>query len=231
MTQGNNLIATISGIKGDGKTTLGLYLLEMLNKPSLIIDVTEQFIPNRKYKKIIKGVTELKYELLNSNNLKLFKKSKLHLIFRPITDDIKSEIEEVIQHVLKDNIQDICIFFDELEVYANNRLSEKSSIFRLFYMSRNRKIDLISVVKIFGLLSPLIKSQTDYFLLSQIDDMNSEKYLNQRSKNQVSRRLKGIKRFEFLITNLKDQWCTFKLESKSIKTIERVQKRKKIYVK
>ncbi len=220
MTQGNNLIITISGVKGDGKTTLGLYYLEQLNKASIIIDVTEQFDTNRKYRKLIKGVSALRYELLNANNLKLFKKGKYQLIFRPQTSDIKKEIEAVIQTVLDENIQDINIFFDELEIYANNRLNEKSSIFNLFYMSRNRNINIISVVKIMGMLSPLIKAQTDYFALSQLNDINSVKYFKDRSKGQIEDKLKGIKSHEFLITDLNNYWYRFKLKLSTITTIE-----------
>ena len=100
MTKGNNLIITISGVKGDGKTTLGLFYLERLDKPSIIIDVTEQFEANRAYKKVIHGVSALKYELSNKNSMKLFRKCRMQLIFRPTSDDIKKEIEEVIQFVL-----------------------------------------------------------------------------------------------------------------------------------
>lgn len=221
MTKGNNLIIVVAGVKGDGKTTLGFFYMERLDKPSIIIDVTEQFQANRKYSKIIKGVQALKYELLNPINFKLFIKGKLQLIFRPISNDIKSEIEEVIQMVLHNNIQNICIFFDELEVYANNRLNEKSSIFRLFYMSRNRKIDIIAVAKIFGLLSPLIKSQTDYFALSQVDDINSKKYLDLRSFNKFSLKIEDIQKHQFLVTDLKGYWEKIKLDKKIIRIIEK----------
>ena len=99
--------------------------------------------------------------------------------------------------------------------------SMKNSIFKLFYISRNRNIDIFSVAKIFGLLSPLIKSATDYYALSQIDDINSEKYLNQRSFNRFAKEIKGVKKYEFLYTNLKDYWRKHKLKKSTINIIEK----------
>lgn len=226
MTQGNNLIMTIFGVKGDGKSTLALYYLEMLNKPSIIIDVTEQFQPTRKYAKIVKGVPALRYELMNKANLQLFKKGKFQLIFRPTSNDSSKDIEAVIQTILDENVQHINILFDELEIYASNRLTKASSIFKLFYISRNRNINIISVVKIMGMLSPLVKAQTDYFALSQINDTNSEKYFNDRTKGEMKEQLKGIKAHEFLVTDLNNFWQRFKLKASTIKVLENQKKEK-----
>lgn len=225
MTQSNNLVLTLFGVKGDGKTTLGLYYLEMLNKASIIIDVTEQFDTNRKYRKLVQGVSALRYELMNKSRLKLFKKGKFQLIFRPSTNDTRKEVEEVIQTVLSENIKDINIFFDEIETYANNKMSEKSSLFKLFYISRNRNINIISVVKLIGMLSPIIKAQTDYFALSQINDNNSERYFIDRSKGKIKEYLKDMKAHEFLVTDLNKYWNTIKLESNTIKVIENRKKK------
>jgi hypothetical protein len=219
MTQSNNNIITIGGVKNDGKSTLGLFYLEKNSKPSIVIDITEQFEANRKYKKIVRGVQALKYELSDDKSLKVFKKGKMQLIFRPTTNDITKEIEEVVDFIMSNNFQNIAILFDEIEVYANNKLTNKSPLFKLFYISRNRKIDIISIVKIFGLLSPLIKSQTDYFALSQIDDINSQKYLDSRSFKRFSDEIQDIKQHEFLVTDLKKYWSKIKLEKSIVRLI------------
>lgn len=227
MTRTNNFILTIFGVKNDGKTTLGLYYLEKLNKPSIIIDITEQFEPTRKYHKLIKGVAALRYELMNESNLKLFKKGKFQIIFRPLTSDIRKEVEEVVQTILDKNVQHINIFFDEIETYANNRMGEKSSLFKLFYISRNRNINIISVVKVMGMLSPIIKTQTDYFAVSQINELNSEKYFNDRSKGQIKEHLKDMKAHEFLVTDLSKYWRKIKLDPRTIKILENKRKKAK----
>ena len=125
---------------------------------------------------MVKGVNALRYELMNKSNRELFIKGKFQLIFRPQTNNITKEVEDVIQTVLDENIQHINILFDEIEIYADNYISKNSPIFQLFYISRNRDINIISVVKVVGMLHRIVKLQTDYFMISQIDDTNAEKF-------------------------------------------------------
>lgn len=218
MTQGNNLIITFSGIKFDGKSTCALYFVEMNNKPSIIIDIAQQFEDDRKYKKIVHGVQALKYEVLNN---KLFCKSKMQLIFRPFKGNLKKQIEEVVDFIMSSSIKNISMLFDEFEVYANNKLNENSSLFTMFYLSRNKNIDLFLVSKIFGMLSPLVKSATDYYALSQIDDENSEKFLNRRSFKRFSKESKDMKQHEFLYTDLKKYWRKHKFKKSTVKIIDK----------
>ena len=222
MTHGNNLIMTVFGMKNDGKTTLGLYYLEMLNRPSIIIDVTEQFQEDRKYRKIVRGVQALRYELINNKDL--FMKGKFQLIFRPKTSDITKEVEAVIQTVLDEYVEHINIFFDELEIYADNYLTKKSSIYQLYYISRNRKINIIAVVKVIGMVSRLIRAQTDYFAMSQITDNNSRKYFMNESEGKIKEHLRVLGPHEFLVTDLKKYFKKFKLQSHTIKALENKKK-------
>lgn len=219
MTKTNNTVLTISGIKDDGKTTLGAYYLEIIGKPSIIIDVTEQFEENRKYKKIIRGIQALRYELMN--NKALFRKAKMQLIFRPASDNKRAEIEEVCKFILDQKIFNICVFFDEIEVYANNKLKDNSALFELYYLSRNKNIDIIAVCKIFGMLSQIIKQQTDYFALSNIDDLPSFRYLNDRSFKRFEKEIKDIGKNQFLITDLKKYWRKQKLKISTVKTLQK----------
>ena len=219
MTKTQNLMITIGGVKGDGKTLLAVYYMEKINKPTIIIDVARQFTNSRKFRTVVKGVQELKYEL--NHNRKSFMKYKTQIVFRPETKDITKEIEEVIEFVDMEEIENICIFFDEIETYATSKITNKSSLYKLFYISRNMNIDIISVVKTFGDLSRLIKGQTDYFAISKMNEINSIKFLDQRSNNKFSPRMKELNKHEFLVTDLNNTWTKIKLDKKIIRIIEK----------
>ena len=231
MTQGNNLVITVFGVKDDGKTTLGNFFLETLSTPSIVIDVTEQFVANRRYKKVISCLNEMKYILSNPLEKRLFYKGKIQLIFRPNGRDKKKVIEDLMWFILEKKIHGISIFFDEIETYANNKINDKSGIFNIFHMSRNKQINIIAICKVFGMLSQLIKAQSDYFAISQVNDIPSFEYLQKRSFKKFGKEIENIGKHEFLITNLNHQknmfWEKYKLSKSHILELEKKTKKQK----
>lgn len=203
-----------------GKTTLGKYLLEYLNKPAVIIDVVKQFEANTPYRKVIRGVQEFKYYLSNKHYKKAFYKAKMQIIFRftSTAKERNKEVEELFQF-LNDHLNNITIFCEELETYVPHRLEMGMTLFDTFYACRNFGFDIIAIAKIAGKLAPLIKDQTDYFIVNT-NELNAIKYLNERSGGKFKEQAKHLKKREFLITNLDDYNKKFKLKPNIIKLIK-----------
>jgi hypothetical protein len=218
-TQSNNNIFTIAGVKNDGKSTVGAYLMEQLNKPTIIIDRTLQFSENTAYRVIVRGLSELSLYCKNSVYKNSFYKGKLQLIFRTTTDKRTAEIEAALELVNR-NLSNITIFLEEMELYADSYLNKNSPIFETLYLSRNKKFDIICVIKEINNLNKIVRSATDYFFLGRIRDLNAIKYFNQRSENEYKNYIKKIKSRTFLITDLTDTWRVFTLNQNILKIIK-----------
>jgi hypothetical protein len=218
-TDSNNNIYTIAGVKHDGKTTVAVYLMEQLDKPSIIIDRTLQFSENTAYRVIVRGLNELRLYCLNPVYRKSFYKGKLQLIFRTATKERTKEIEKALQ-LINDNLSNITILFEEMELYADYYLNKNSPIFETLYLSRNNKFDIICVIKEISNLNKLVRNATDYFFLGRIKDPNAKKYFNTRSENQYKDYIKKIEIRKFLITDLTDYWKVFTLNQRVLKIIK-----------
>lgn len=219
-TQNNNSIFTIIGVKNDGKTTIGKYIIEVINKPTIIIDIAEQFDDKKSYQRKVKGLTELKFYLENKSFRSAFIKAKQTIIYRFNTQDKAKEAEKVFQYI-NDSIRNITIFCEELELYADNYLNRRSPIFETMYLSRNKGYTIINVVKEISMLSKLIKSATDFFILGRIRDLNAQKYFNERSLKRFEKEIKDLKHRQFLITDLVDFWEVFQLKEKMFNIINK----------
>lgn len=218
-TQTNNNIFTIAGVKNDGKTTLGKYLLEQIDKPSIIIDIANQFTSNTAYRIVLKGLKQFEFYFSNEAFKRAFYKGKLQVIYRFNTDNEDRESHNLFAFI-NSNLKNICIFCEELELYADSYLRKSHALFKTMYLSRNKGYTLINVIKEIGSLSKLIRSQTDYFFLGRIKDENAIKFFNGRSYKRFEKEIKELKFREFLYTDLIDTWQVFTLNKNTIKLIK-----------
>lgn len=212
-----NVITILSAMDG-GKTTLGKYFMEQLNKPTLIIDIAKQFEENTRYRKIIKGLNELKYYLSNKHYRNAFYKSRLQLIYRFTSKDKQLEANNLFEWI-NDHLKHITIFCEEMELYADSYLRKSSPIFETFYLCRNSDFDVIVIAKIAGQLSSLVKAQTTIFY-ANTRATSAIKYLDERSGNEFSKQVKHLKNKEFLVIENDSITRKFKLNKNIIKLIK-----------
>lgn len=225
-TKTNNTVITIGGRKNDGKSTIANYFMEWFNQPTLIIDVAKQYTNNTPYRIIINGLKELRLYCLNSAYRDGFYKGKLQLIFRTSKEDYEDEISQAMK-LVNEHLHNICIVFEEMELYADRWLTKKSPIYKTLYLSRNNNFNIICIIKEIGDLSKLVKSATDVFFLGQIKDHNAITYFNNRGGKYensntyiFSDKLKKLKFREFLVTDFTTLWNSFKLKQKILTIIK-----------
>ena len=192
--------------------------MEKINKPSIIIDVVEQFEANKSYRVLIKGISNLRQYLSNQHSRKAFYKGKLQIVFRPTQKDFFNEIENVVEMLFLEH-KDIFILFDEMETYADRYLTKSSNIYTLFYKSRNRNIDLICVIKQIRNLSDLVRDATDLFFLGNVKSVSAKKYFNERSDNRYKNEIKSLNFREFLVTDLDSYWGRIQLRKTIVNII------------
>lgn len=217
-TQTNNKIFTFAGKKNDGKTTLALYVLEQLNKPSVIFDVVKQFEANTNYRVVCKSIEQLSFYLFNPAQKERFYKAKTQLIFQPSLKHLKDEVEQVCE--LLYDCKDIAIFFDEYEMITSRHLSSNSSIYNIFYASRNANIDILAVIKDIGNFPKICKSQSDYFVLGKIVEHTARDYFNKKGGGKFEAYHKNLEFREFLFTDLDSVWKKIKLKKEIVKLIK-----------
>lgn len=213
-TEGNSNLYIMLGTKGDGKTTIGTYLMHRLNKPSVVFDVAKQF-DKRDYRIFCYSVDELKYHLNNKHWRQSFYKGKLQIIYRP--KNLKEDIEEACK-ILAD-VHGILIYFEEMELYANQYLTNKSPIFDICYLMRNRRHTVIVVAKQAGKLSGLIKDLGDYFFIGQLRTRSALGFFDDVGGKALTERIKNTRKGDFLILDGDGGVTPFKLSSKIAKLI------------
>lgn len=211
-------VFTILAKKFQGKTTLGKYLMETLNKPTIIVDIARQFDDNTAYRKTVRGLDELKYFLGNKHFLNAFYKSNMQLIYRFVSDNKKNEAEELFKY-LNNNLENITIFCEEMELYANRYLKHTSPIFESFFLARNQQFDIIVIAKIAGQLNTLVKDQTDFWFINT-REVNAVRYLDDKSGKAYSRIYPTLNDKEFLMSDLNHFYKKFKLNKKTIQIIK-----------
>lgn len=211
-------IYTILAKMGQGKTTIGKYILEQLNKPSLIVDIADQFNENTNYRKVIKGLNELKHFLGIKYFKSIFYKSKMQIIYKFTSDDEQNEAKELFLY-LNENLKDITIFCEEMELYADQYLRKNNPIFKTFYLARNKGFHIIVIAKNIGQLSPLIKDQTTIFFANTSME-SAKKYLDERSDKKFSIKVKTLQDKEFIIIKNEKFYKIFKLNQNIVKKIK-----------
>lgn len=204
------------GVKGDGKTTVATALMHQLDQPTVIIDVARQF-DACDYRIVTYSIAELKYYLLNPIWSKAFRKGKLQIVFRP-GEKIKKDIERACD-VLK-KVPNILIYFEEMEIYADNYLNKSSSIFNIVYLMRNRGHTIIVVAKQAAKLSGLIKDMFDYFFLGSLESERSLAFFKDLGGKDLVSKIKATKHQEFLIVGRRAYTKRFKLDHKIARIVK-----------
>lgn len=215
-TKSNKNLFVILGSKGDGKTTIGTYLVHKFDQATVIFDVARQF-DKRDYRIFVNSVSQLQYYLNNKEWRKSFYSGSLQLVYRPDTQNLQGDIESAC-NVLK-SVHNITIFFEEMELYADSYLNKKSPIFDICYLMRNRGHTIICVAKQAGKLSNLIKEMGDYFFIGKLRSKSALRFFDEIGGKELTKEIQGTSAGEFLILDRGGVTTPYKLSNKIAKII------------
>lgn len=216
-TSTQNNLYLFMGTKGDGKSTNATYLMELLNRPSVVFDVANQYDTSKAYRVVVKGFRGLHYYLTNPKTLKAFKKANMQIIVRFTSSmDKKEEIQECSR--LLANYKDFTILFEEMDLYFVFQSSSSNPIYELAYLSRNFNHEVICIFKQASMVHSVLKMNADYIFTSYIEDKNSLKYFEQRSK-ELAEQIKKLDEYQFIILGKRGFRRVHKLNKKIAKLI------------
>ena len=194
-----NDITAFIGQKGSGKTTLATYEMLFRNEPVIIIDTIRQF-GELDYRYIANSLSELRFYLFNPTYSKVIRRGNFQVSFRPKFSDLKKEIDEAIKMLF--DFKNCSIYFEEIELYTDQYINNKSPLFSLFSLSRNRGHNLIITAKTLTTFKNNLREAIDYFYLSNHSTDELIKFvLKQFTKGDKARIegiIRGLKDKEFL---------------------------------
>ena len=216
MTQTNNNLYILMGNKNDGKTTVGNYIAHKLNKPTIIIDPAREF-SKKDYRIFCYSLNEIKYYLNNDEWQKAIKSANMQIVFRPPHNNVKKSINAVCKELMTH--KGYCIFFDEMELYADRYLNKNDEIYNIVYLLRNRQHDIIVVSKKASDLSGLIKDMFDFIFVGNLETKNSLNFFKDLGGEGLVNEIKNTPFREFLVIGRRGYKTRFKLDGRIAKIL------------
>lgn len=193
----NDKVAYIGGA-GSGKTTLATFDMYLRTKPVIIIDTISQF-PKTDFRMVTSSINELRFWLNNERYSKAIRRANLQIAFRPNHDYLQQHIDKAIK-IIRD-FRSCVIYFEELELYADQYLNKNSPLYGLFSLARNRDHDIILTVKSATSLKNNIRESINTFYLSNHSTDELIKFILKQYKGDKDQKAA----LEKTIKNLKDK--------------------------
>ena len=216
MTNTFSELFILLGTMGDGKTTVGNYIVHKLKQPCVIFDPADEF-PKNEYRFICHSVSEVLYYLRNKDTLKSIRKANMQIVFKVPLTDTRDKVNEVCKELL--TIKGFCIFFDEMELYADRYLNKNHEIFHTIYLLRNKQHNIVCVAKRAAELSPLIKSMFTYIFVGSLEQKIDLNFFRDLGGKELEQDIKKVKFRNFLIIGRRGFRKTFTLNSKIAKIL------------
>lgn len=190
MKQLQNIIETIIGHKGYGKTVFTEKLAILKNRPTVILDPRFQYQENIR-RIVFTSVSNFRRWIMNKDNYKVFMSHKLELVVRTIDD-----AEELASLVYK--MKKIVFVIDEIDMFFDVHTNKKSFFNQLVQYGRHNEIDIISTSRRPANIHRNLTSLTDAFYFSRLREPNDQKYIKALLGNEYVEKIKGLEKFSFL---------------------------------
>jgi len=217
MTNTFSNLFILLGTMGDGKTTVGNYIVHKLKKPCVIFDPANEFAKNE-YRYICHSVSEVLYYLRNKDILRAIRKANMQIVFKVPLTDTRDKVNAVCKELLK--LKGFIIFFDEMELYADRYLNKNHEIFHTIYMLRNKQHDIVAVAKRAAELSPLIKTMFTYMFVGNLEQKIDLNFFLDLGGKELAKEIRKVKFRHFLIIGRRGYKRDFTLNSKIAKILD-----------
>lgn len=208
-----NKIYTIIGHKGYGKTTLTELLVLLNNRPTVIADPRYQY-EEKPYRRHFKNVSHFRKYIYNTNNRREFYRCKLELVVNVIDDE---SFNDLCALVLK--LKNISFLVDEIDMFADTRMTRKAKFYHLIHYGRHNQIDIFTTSRRPANISRNITSQTDVTIFSRVREPADKKYIVNYIGKQYLETAQSLERFSFLVIDENEEAHILKTEKKAIKRL------------
>jgi len=213
MSQIQNKIYTIIGQKGHGKTKLTEVLISLNKKPCIIADPRYQY-EQKPYRRFFKNVGHFRKYILNNANRREFYRCSLELVVNGLN---RESFEELASIVLK--MRDISFLVDEIDMFADSRMTNKASFYSLIHYGRHNQIDIFTTSRRSANISRDLTSQTDIIIYTRVKEPNDKKYIANYIGDEFVTVARNLPKFSFLVINEHDEAKVVKISEKVAKLI------------
>lgn len=204
-----NKIYTIIGQKGHGKTKLTEILTTLNNKPVIIADPRYQY-ECKPYRRFFKNVGHFRKYILNNINRREFYRCRLELVINGLNRD---SFDELAALVLK--MKNISFLVDEIDMFADSRMTNKAPFYSLIHYGRHNQIDIFTTSRRSANISRDLTSQTDIIIYTRVKEPNDKKYIANYIGDEYVSIARSLPKFSFLVIDEHDQAEVIKISQKA----------------
>jgi hypothetical protein len=208
-----NKIYTIIGQKGHGKTKLTELLICLNRKPCIIADPRYQYEP-KEYRRIFKNVGHFRKYILNNANRREFYRCRLELVVNGLNRDSFDELAALVY-----KMKNISFLVDEVDMFADARMTNKSPFYALIHYGRHAQIDIFTTSRRSANISRDLTSQTDIIIYTRVKEPNDKKYIKSYIGEEFVQVASSLPKFSFLVIDEHDNAQVVKISEKVSKTI------------
>lgn len=187
-----NLIKTVIGHKGYGKTKLTEKLALLTNRPTIFLDPRSQYEENIR-RIAFTSVTKFENWISQKENYVIFMQYKLELVVRAIDEDDAERLAELVY-----NMKKITFVIDEIDMFFDTRTNKKSYFNKLVQYGRHNQIDIITTSRRPANISRNLTALTDIFYFSRLREPNDKKYVKHSIGTEYVDVIADLEKFSFL---------------------------------